>query len=62
MGTQSFMPKNQLQVAKYDIHVEKSEYTVLYAKKSAAGGEIRQVIYCFFLVIDTNPWLGGLGE
>ena len=27
-----------------------------------AGGEIRQVIYCFFQVIDTNLWLSGLGE
>ena len=34
----------------------------LYAKKSVAGGEIRRVIYRFFLVIDTNQWLCGQGE
>ena len=31
--------------------------TVLYTKKSVAGGEIRRVIYRFFRLIDTNQWL-----
>ena len=31
--------------------------TVLLAKKSVTGCEIRRVIYCFFRVTDTNPWL-----
>ena len=33
--------------------------TVLYAKKSVAGGEILRDIYLFFTAIDTNPWLSG---
>ena len=33
--------------------------TVLYAKKLVAGGEIRRVIYRFFLAIDTNQWFSG---
>ena len=33
--------------------------TVLFAKKLVAGGEIRRVIYRFFLVIETNQWLSG---
>ena len=33
--------------------------TVLYAKKSVAGGEIQQVIHRFFRAIDTNRWLSG---
>ena len=36
--------------------------TVLYAKKSVAGGVIRRVIYHFFGGIDTNQWLSGQGE
>ena len=35
--------------------------TVLYAKKSVAGGKIRRVMYCFFRAIDTNQWLSGYG-
>ena len=30
--------------------------TVLYAKKSVAGGEIRRVMYRFFRTIDMNEW------
>ena len=33
--------------------------TVLYAKKSVAGGEILRVMYRFFRTIDTNLWLSG---
>ena len=33
--------------------------TVLYEKKSVAGGEIRRVVYSFFRAIDTNQWLSG---
>ena len=36
--------------------------TVLYAKKSVAGGEIRRVIYYFFQVIDTNLRLSCSGQ
>ena len=31
--------------------------TVLFAKKSVAGGEIRRVIYRFFRATDTYLWL-----
>ena len=33
--------------------------TVLYAKKTVAGGEIRRVIYRFFRASDSNLWLSG---
>ena len=33
--------------------------TVLYAKKSVAGGEIWRVICSFFQAIDKNQWLSG---
>ena len=36
--------------------------TVLYAKKSVAGSEIRRVMYRFFRAIDTNQWLSVLRE
>ena len=46
-------------VSVLDIQLEQFETTVMYAKKSVAGGEIRRVIYCFFRVIDANQWLNG---
>ena len=33
--------------------------TVVYAKKSVAGGEIRRVIYSIFQAFDLNQWLSG---
>ena len=33
--------------------------TVLYAKNSVAGGEIRRFIHRLFRAIDTNQWLSG---
>ena len=36
--------------------------TVLYLKKSVAGGVIQRLIYRFFRTIDTNLWLSGQGE
>ena len=42
-----------------DIQLEQSEMTILYAKKSVAGGEIPRLIYSFFRAIDMNLWLSG---
>ena len=33
--------------------------TILHAKKAVADCATLQVIYCFFLHIDTNQWLSG---
>ena len=36
--------------------------TILSAKKAVTGCETLWVIYCFFVCIDTNPWLSGYEE
>ena len=46
-------------VSGLDIQFEQSEYNSPVHKKLVAGGEIRRVIYRFFLAIDTNQWFSG---
>ena len=46
-------------VAGLDIQPEQSENNSPASKKAAAGFETLQLIYHFFLQIDTNPWLSG---
>ena len=45
-----------------DIQPEQSENDNPALKKAVACCEIRQVIYPFFPLTDTNPWLSGQGE